>query len=139
MRSSSLRVASFTVVLLVTLMTAQADDLKISKKISVGGSNFSSETYLKGTRERNLVSLPGGLGSVRIRQCDLKRTLTQNDQTQTYLVAPDPESDGVNDAAPLLVGTPASQSGGKIAVTSTVTVAPSANRESEGGILVAET
>lgn len=80
MRSSLLRVVS-VVVLALTPWMAQAQDLKVSRKISVGGSSFTSDTYVKGARERNVMNMPGGMSNVTIHQCDLKRTLNVNDQS----------------------------------------------------------
>jgi hypothetical protein len=121
MRRNLLQTLGSTAAMLSLWMLAQAEDLKITKKISAAGTNLTSETYLKDARERDVVSLPGGLGNVSLHQCDLKRTLTLNDQTQTYMVTPDPESDEANEAAALLMGMPAGQSGAKITLTSTTT------------------
>jgi hypothetical protein len=123
MRSGLLRVVSLALSALVLLaIAAQAEDLKITKKISVGGNSFTSDTYVKGARERNVMNMPGGMASVTIHQCDLKRTVNLNDQTQSYVVMPDPESDEVNDAASLLTGAPSAQtSGGKIILTTMIT------------------
>lgn len=119
MRSSLLRVVS-VVVLALTPWMAQAQDLKVSRKISVGGSSFTSDTYVKGARERNVMNMPGGMSNVTIHQCDLKRTLNVNDQSQSYLAVPDPTSDEANSAAALLGGAPVAQSGGKIILNTTI-------------------
>ncbi|HZQ24156.1 MAG TPA: hypothetical protein VFA89_15295 [Terriglobales bacterium] len=113
--------AGFSFALIVLGIAVQAEDLKISKKISVAGNSFTSDTYVKGARERNVMSMPGGASNVTIHQCDLKRTLNLNEQTQSYLVMPDPDSEDVNDAAALLTGAPSAQpTGGKITLTSTI-------------------
>jgi hypothetical protein len=60
---------------------------------------------------------------VTIRQCDLKRTLSVNDQNQTYFVVNDPQRCGRR-AAALVTGAPMPEektSGGKIDVTTTIT------------------
>ena len=121
MRSNWLRVLWLSSAVLAVPTAMQAEDLKITKKISVGENSFSSDTYVKGARERNVMNMPGAVSNVSIHQCDLKRTLTVNDQTQTYMVAPDPESGDAADAAALLTGAPAPQPGGKITLTSTIT------------------
>ncbi|MBV9482689.1 MAG: hypothetical protein JO249_18360 [Acidobacteria bacterium] len=121
MRSRLLQVTLVAAATLALLMVAQAEDLKITKKISVGESSFTSETYIKGARERNEMNMPGGVSNLSIHQCDLKRTLTVNDQTQTYMVAADPESGDTADAAALLTGAPAAQAGGKVTLTSIIT------------------
>lgn len=96
----------------------QSDDLYIKKTISVGGNAVSStETSIHGARERTVSGT-----NVTLRQCDLKRTITLNDQAQTYLVNSDPSDESAVRAAALATGTPTAEtSGGKITVTSTVT------------------
>src|SRR5438105_43139 len=69
----------------------KSEDLHIKKSITVGGNFVSStETSIKGARERTVSQSPTGT-TVTLRQCDLKRTITINDQGQTYLVASDPQ------------------------------------------------
>jgi hypothetical protein len=108
--------------LLSSASTVKADDLHFKKNISVGGNPVSSsEIWVKGARERNLSSSPAG-NVVNLRQCDLKRTVTINEQSQTFLIATDPQDDSAAKAAALMTGglAPAS-SGGTITQTTTVT------------------
>jgi outer membrane lipoprotein SlyB len=117
---SSRRIGWFAV--LLTAMAVQAQDLHIKNSISVGG-NFvsSSETSIKGARERSVNQGPNG-STITLRQCDLKRTVTLNEQAQTYLVSNDPQDENAARAAALATGAPAAEaSGGKITVTTTVT------------------
>jgi hypothetical protein len=101
---------------LALVMAAQADDLHIKKTVTVGGNAVSStETSIKGARQRDVTA-----GRVTLRQCDLKRTVTINDQTQTYYVAGDPVDENQARAAALATGAPA-DTGGKIVITTTVT------------------
>jgi hypothetical protein len=100
----------------------QAQDLHIKKNISVGG-NFASttETSIKGARERTVSQGSGG-STVTLRQCDLKRTVTLNEQAQTYYVVGDPQDENAARAAALATGAAVPESsGGKITVTTTVT------------------
>ena len=77
--------------LLLAAMAAQSEDLHLKKNISVGGNVVSSsETSIKGQRTRDVTQTPAG-ATVSLRQCDLKRTVTLNDQTQTYMVVNDPQ------------------------------------------------
>jgi len=102
--------------------TTQAEDLHIKKSITVGG-NFvsSSESSIKGTRERTVTQNPNG-ASITLRQCDLKRTVTLNEQAQTYFVTPDPQDENAVKAAALASGqSGADASGGRILLTTTVT------------------
>ena len=108
--------------LLATTMAAQTQDLHIKKNILVGGNFISStDSSIKGARERSVTQGPNG-STITLRQCDLKRTITLNDQQQTYLVVDDPQDENAAKAAALATGTAASEAaGGKIVVTTTVT------------------
>ncbi len=112
-------VAAFSVALLVV---AQAQDLHIKTNISVGGNFVStSETAIKGARERSVNQGVNG-STITLRQCDLKRTLTLNEQAQTYYVSNDPQDENAARAAALATGAPATEvTGGKVIVTTTVT------------------
>jgi hypothetical protein len=95
---------------------AQSDDLHIKKTISVGGNAVSSsETSIHGARERTING-----SNVTLRQCDLKRTITLNDQAQTYLVNSDPTDDNASRAAALATGA-LEDTSGKIAISTNVT------------------
>jgi hypothetical protein len=100
---------------LLAAVAAQGQDLHIKKTISVGGNVVSStDTSIKGARQRDVTG-----NQVTIRQCDLKRTLSLNDQLQTYLVQKDAveekEQEKKADAAA------SAASGGTIVVTTTIT------------------
>lgn len=66
---------------------ANTGDVKIRQRMSMG-SGGATETvlYIKGQRMRNEMS-GGGMGFTTILQCDLKRTLTINEKTKTYMVS----------------------------------------------------
>ena len=116
MRSYSSRYLSLIVALLVPL-AVQAEDLHIKKSVLVGGNFVSTtETSIKGARERNVSG-----NTVTIRQCDLNRTLTVNEQAQTYFVTNDPQDDAAARAAALVTGAAPADSGGQILVTTTIT------------------
>jgi hypothetical protein len=123
MRSQWLRQLSCMLALLTAAMAAQAEDVHIKKSISVGGNTVSTtESSVKGARTRDVNQGPAG-AMVTIRQCDLKRTLSLNDQNQTYYVANDPQDAEAARAAALVTGAPVPEatSGGKIEVTTTIT------------------
>jgi hypothetical protein len=108
--------------LLATTLAARAQDLHIKKSITVGG-NFvsSSESSFKGARERSITEGPNG-STITLRECDLRRTLTLNEQAQTYFVTPDPLDENAANAAALGTGVPSAEAtGGKITITTTVT------------------
>jgi len=115
------RCFSCTLVLLFAVM-AQSQDLQIKKNITIGGNVISSQdTSIHGARERTVTQTPGG-NTVTLRQCDLKRTVTLDDQTKTYLVANDAKEDGTARAAAMF-GAPAAstQAGGYITETASIT------------------
>ncbi len=101
---------------------AQSDDLHIKKSITVGGNFVSaSESSISGARERTVTQTPNGT-TITLRQCDLKRTVTLNEQSQTYMVTPDAQDENAVKAAALAAGQPAAEAnGGKIVLTTTVT------------------
>lgn len=123
MPTLSFRRCSWIIALLAATLAAQAQDLHIKKNILVGGHVASNtETSIKGARERTVSQGPNG-STIMLRQCDLKRTLTLNEQAQTYLVTEDPQDENAAKAAALATGAPApaEAAGGKIVVTTTVT------------------
>ena len=97
-------------------------DLHIKKSVTVGGNFVSTtETSIKGARERSVTQSPSG-SSITLRQCDLKRTLTLNEQAQTYFATNDPQDENAAKAAALATGMPAAEAtGGKITITTTIT------------------
>jgi hypothetical protein len=110
--------------LLTAAMAAQAEDLHLKKNISVGGNVVSnSDTSIKGARTRDVNQGPGG-AMVTLRQCDLKRTVTLNDQAQSYVVINDPQDDAAARAAALVTGAPVPEqkkAGGHVEITSSIT------------------
>ncbi|HZQ19142.1 MAG TPA: hypothetical protein VFA90_10490 [Terriglobales bacterium] len=125
--------ASILACLLPTLI-ARADDLHFKRNISIGGNSVSSsEVWVKGARERSAISTPAG-NMVTLHQCDLKRTLTINDQSQSYFVLRDPQDDSTAKAAAMFgapAPAPAPSSGGTI--TQTVTLTDTGERKQISG------
>jgi hypothetical protein len=114
---------SASVLTLVLLATAsEAQDLHIKKNITVTGNVVSStETSIKGARIRDVNQTPAG-NTITLRQCDLKRTVTINEQAQSYYLANDPQDVAAARAAALATGAPIPETtGGKIEITSTFT------------------
>ena len=63
------------------------NDVKIRQRMSMGDrGGVESLLYIKGQRMRN--EMPGNAGFTTILQCDLKRTLTINEKTKTYMITP---------------------------------------------------
>lgn len=74
----------FTLALAVAFATAAQADVKVKSKQTVSGQSFESTTYIKGKRQRS--ESMGGM--VNITQCDLKRGIQLNTNSQTYMVSP---------------------------------------------------
>src|SRR5882672_5195554 len=92
-------------------------DVHIKKNITVNGSFASSvDVSLKGARERTASGT-----SVTVRQCDMKRTLTLNEEAQTYMVTNDPQDTEAARAAALATGAQVPNSDAAITVTTTIT------------------
>ena len=122
--------ALFVLMGLVMVANAQTankttNDVKIRQTMSAGGGNrMETVLYIKGQRMRS--ESAGNVGFTTILQCDLKRTLTINEKTKTYLITP---TDGMNPAtsaadggagsAPVAQNQP--QRGGVVNVTNTIT------------------
>lgn len=101
-------------VLLLAAVAASSQDLRIRQSITVDGNPVSiTETYIKGSRERIESQLPTG-SSIVLKQCDLKRTVTLHEESQTYSVAHDPKEQ----AGP---STSVADSGAYITETSVIT------------------
>src|SRR5690349_5344989 len=124
MPTRSLPRLSWIIALLSTTLAAQAQDLHIKKSITVGGNFVSStETSIKGARERTVSQSPTG-NTITLRECDLKRTVTINEQTQTYFIAGDPQDDAASKTATAAASATApapADSGGSITETVSVT------------------
>jgi hypothetical protein len=98
---------------LLAAVTAHAQDLHIKKTITVSGNVVSAtDTSIKGARQRDVTG-----NNVTIRQCDLKRTITLNDQLQTYLI----QKDAVEEKTDSSAAGGAREAGGTIVVTTTIT------------------
>ena len=124
MKKAFLVLMGFVVVANAQTATKTTNDVKIRQAMSArGGNRMETVLYVKGQRMRN--ESAGSLGFTTILQCDLKRTLTINEKTKTYLISP---TDGTNTATGDGGGvssTPAAQNqpqrGGVVNVTNTIT------------------
>ena len=74
-------------ILLVTLVLTQTAfaDVKIKTRQTMSGQSSENMTYIKGKRMRSEQNM-GGMQTVNITQCDLKRSLRIMPQGQTYMV-----------------------------------------------------
>ena len=102
-------------------------DVKIRQRMSTGsGAGTETVLYIKGQRMRN--EMGGNLGFTTILQCDLKRTLTINERSKTYMVSSTDNPNtamGVGDGGPRGISTPTQNEqtptrGGVVNITNTI-------------------
>lgn len=102
--------------------TPTTTDVKIRQRM---GPGMETVLYMKGPRMRS--EMAGDFGMTTILQCDLKRTLTINEKTKTYMITPTDNSNtsaiggvdggGINPS--VTASTP--QRGGVVNITQTIT------------------
>jgi|SRR5579871_162890 hypothetical protein len=104
------------------LSASPADDLTVTKKMTVNGAEFTTQSQLKGARERSTMQINGMAISTNIRQCDLHRTLTLQDSTKSFLVRPDLEesTESAKDKDKKDTAAAATSTGGVVVYRSTV-------------------
>src|SRR5688572_33061042 len=73
-----------TIFVAAMFATAAYADVKVKSKQTVAGQSHESTRYIKGKRQRT--ESFGGM--VNITQCDLKRGVQINSDSQTYMVTP---------------------------------------------------
>lgn len=113
-------------------LAAPAQDLHFKRNISVGGNSASSsEVWVKGARERTVTSTPAG-NTITLHQCDLKRTVTINDQAQTYMSLADPQDDSAAKAAAMF-GAPSAGPTSAGTIRQIVTVTDTGERKQISG------
>jgi hypothetical protein len=103
------------------------NDVKIRQRTSSGGAQGMETTlYIKGQRMRNEMA-GSGVGFTTIMQCDLKRTLTINERTKTYMVSSTDSTTpgGAGDGGPAVpstqpVPTESPKRGGVVNITHTI-------------------
>src|SRR5688500_13495352 len=105
------------------------NDVKIRQRMSTGGvTAVESLLYIKGQRMRS--EMPGAMGFTTIMQCDLKRTVTINEKTKTYLIASTDGTGAVSTGegdgggapvAPTAQQPPTQPRGGLVNITNTIT------------------
>ena len=125
MKKALLVLMGFVMVASAQTANKTTNDVKIRQTMGAGGGNrMETVLYIKGQRMRN--ESAGSMGFTTILQCDLKRTLTINEKTKTYLITPTDgmspttgAADGGAGGAPVAQNQP--QRGGVVNVTSTIT------------------
>ncbi|HEX8288166.1 MAG TPA: hypothetical protein VF556_09225 [Pyrinomonadaceae bacterium] len=76
---------AFLLLTLVLTQTAFAD-VKIKTRQTMSGQTYESTSFIKGKRQRSEQKM-GGNETVSIMQCDLRRSVTMNPQTKTFMVS----------------------------------------------------
>lgn len=72
-------------ILTITLSITAFADVKVKIRQTMSGQSYENTTYIKGKRQRSEQNM-GGNQMVSITQCDMKRTVQLNPQTQMYII-----------------------------------------------------
>ena len=74
-------------ILVVTLFLTQTAfaDVKVKIRQTMSGQTYENTTYIKGKRQRSEQNI-GGIQSINLTQCDLKRSVQIMPTAQTYLI-----------------------------------------------------
>jgi hypothetical protein len=72
-------------VLTVTLSITAFADVKVKSRTTMSGQTTENTTYIKGKRSRTEQNM-GGSQMVTLTQCDMKRSIQLNPQTQVYII-----------------------------------------------------
>ena len=113
--------ALYTLTILITGLisaTTAAADVKIKAKQTMGGQSYDNTTYIKGKRQRS--EAMNGM-SISLTQCDLRRSVTLNSQTKTYMVNPFADASGqaASKTTPVVDKNGVVQAGGQVTMTVT--------------------
>lgn len=86
----------FTLLLICQAGAATAlADVRVKSRQTVSGQTYENTTYIKGKRQRTEQNM-GGVQTVELTQCDLRRGVRMNPQTKTYLIDPFAEPAGAS-------------------------------------------
>src|SRR4026207_1990677 len=72
-------------ILTITLSITAFADVKVKSRQTMSGQTTENTTYIKGKRSRTEQNM-GGMQMVTLTQCDLKRGVQLNPQTQVYMI-----------------------------------------------------
>lgn len=79
------RFTQFLFVACLALTTTVFADVKIKSRTTMQGQTYENTTYIKGKRQRTEQNM-GGMETVNITQCDLKRSLQVMPMSKAYMV-----------------------------------------------------
>jgi len=72
-------------ILIVTLSITAFADVKVKSRMTMSGQSTENTTYIKGKRSRTEQNAGAGT-MVTLTQCDMKRSVQLNPQTQVYII-----------------------------------------------------
>jgi hypothetical protein len=72
-------------ILTITLSINAFADVKVKIRQTMSGQTYENTTYIKGKRQRSEQNVGAGT-TVTLTQCDLKRSIQLNPQTQVYII-----------------------------------------------------
>lgn len=106
-----------TLALTAACAAAALADVKVKSKQTISGQSYETTTYIKGKRQRS--ESFGGM--VNITQCDLRRGVQLNSNSQTYMVTPFAQTTqtATRSAEPTVDKNGVVQTGGRITTTIT--------------------
>lgn len=93
-------------------------DVKVKARQTVSGQTTENTTYIKGKRQRTEQNM-GGMQMVTLTQCDLKRSVQLNPQTQMYILS-SWDADATNSTVSTNGNTTTIKKGGVITMTVTI-------------------
>ncbi len=107
-------------ILLTCLISATSTfaDVKVKARQTVSGQTTENTTYIKGKRQRTEQNM-GGMQMITLTQCDMKRSIQLNPQTQMYILS-SWDTDATNSTVSTSGNTTTIKKGGVITMTVTI-------------------
>ncbi|MGC2238932.1 MAG: hypothetical protein WA584_22445 [Pyrinomonadaceae bacterium] len=115
----------FVILLAAVTQTAFAD-VKIKVRQTMSGQTYENTTYIKGKRQRAEQNM-GGMQTVTITQCDLRRDVRLMPMGKTYMI--DPFGDAMTQEKPTVTQTKSTTVSGGGTVTTTITIKDTGERK----------
>jgi hypothetical protein len=94
-------------------------DVKIKTRQTMQGQTYENTTYIKGKRQRDERNM-GGMQTVSIMQCDLRRDVQMMPAGKTYMVTPFGDGAPVNQTVSQTRTTTKLETGGTVTITTTI-------------------
>jgi hypothetical protein len=119
---TALSLILFFAVIVVTSLTASAQNYKIKQRMTMSGQTMESTVYVKGSRQRTESGGFMGMASdvATIQQCDLKRNVQVNDKKRLYFIDPFAAADDVDVAPARPVAGGKTVKGGTVTMTTSI-------------------